>query len=171
MQFDQGFYPFQLEQLLRATVLFNRLSRIWGPVEGTSVIIAPKCNNVSISVITFGPKRNKGPICNNTLNPSVTKVLSVKTFRPNCNKGRIVIVSFILKPVICQRQIVAKRHKDWKVTWPCENQPLPFNVIFPGLTLLSNYTYTHSSVPRKVLGKRQRPLKLKMRPLPLRNID
>ena len=36
--------------------------------------------------MTFGPKRNKSPIRNNILNPSVIKVLSVMTFGPKRNK-------------------------------------------------------------------------------------
>ena len=42
---------------------YTRTSQV---VEGTSVITGPKCN--------------KGPICNNILNPSVIKVPSVITF-------------------------------------------------------------------------------------------
>ena len=58
-----------------------------------------------------------------------------------------------------QKEIKTGKPRDHAETNPCH------------LMLLSNYSYTHSSVPIKVLGKRQRPLKLKMRPLPLRNID
>ena len=53
------------------------------------------CNNwtkvyrMVVSVITFGPKHNKSPICNNISSPRVIKVLSAITFGPKCNKGLI----------------------------------------------------------------------------------
>ena len=47
-------------------------------VEGTSVITGHKDTSVIRvpSVITFGPKRNKSPIRNNILNPSVINIRS-----------------------------------------------------------------------------------------------
>ena len=77
-------------------------------IECTSVITEPKrnkgliCNNIN-----FDPcKRNKSPIRNKILKPSVIKVLSVITFGPKCNKGRIC-KSYLYKPVIYQQQIMA----------------------------------------------------------------
>ena len=51
-------------------------------VEGTSVIIG-----------LIGPKCNRGPICNNILNPSVIKVLSVITFGPSSACLTLLIIS------------------------------------------------------------------------------